>query len=105
MDLAEHIQRLLRSSAQTLAIGDIDLDEMGGVIALEDLSRLGEMLLVPVGHDDLHALGQKVACHAEANAAGAAGYERNLACKILHPVLSSFRFCRVRGETESMASQ
>ncbi len=92
MDLPENVERLLRGTAQILAVGDIDADEMGSVVAFEDVARLGDVILVPVRHDHLHALGEEIASHTKADATCAAGHERHFAREILHlPLLFSVR--------------
>src|SRR5690606_38160160 len=67
------------------------LDEVHRVVARKLLLRPGDMLVAPVGEADLHPLFEKRARHAEADAAGPAGDEGDLAGQMFHACSSRAR--------------
>ena len=84
MDLAEDALGLVRRALHVGPVTDVYPDEMNGIGAFQLLAHFIEMSPIDIRDDDLHAGFEESSRHAIADAAGAAGDERDLSLKVLH---------------------
>src|SRR6185312_677019 len=77
VDLAERLDRRIRSRSHLLTIAHVRLHEAHGVEGAELPTGIVEILGIEVDDHDLHAELQEVPHHAEADATGAARHERD----------------------------
>src|SRR5690349_2564168 len=84
VNFAEYTNGITGSRTHLIPIADIDLHQVHVVTSTEYLSHFVQMLLLPVGDDDLHPFFQQVLHDAIADSAGTARHERDSAGEDFH---------------------